>query len=92
MAKLILFNLAGFVNTAKEFRSNDPDLTLNGDDFQANSAIVASGEWNLYPDVNFQGTPISLGTNGGPDADGTYKDAADWQGAGTFHVKSIQHT
>lgn len=91
MAKLILFNLVGYVNTAKEFRSNDPDLTMNGDDFQFNSAIVASGEWNLYPEVNFQGTPINLGTNGGPDTDGTYKDPADWNGIGVFHVKSIQH-
>jgi hypothetical protein len=91
MPKLILFNQVGFINTAKEFRSNDPDLVLNGDDFQANSAIVASGDWTLFPDVNFQGTPISLGANGGPDADGSYKDPADWSGAGAFHVKSIQH-
>lgn len=91
MAKLILFNLVGYANTAKEYQSNDPNLTLNGDDFQANSAIVASSEWTLFPDVNFQGTPIQLGTNGGPDADGTYKDPADWGGAGVFHVKSIQH-
>lgn len=91
MPKLILFNQVGYINTAKEFRSNDPDLVLNSDDFQANSAIVASSEWTLYPDVNFQGTPIALGTNGGPDQDGTYKDPADWGGAGAFHVKSIQH-
>jgi hypothetical protein len=91
MAKLILFNQTGYTNTAKEFRSNDPDLTLNGDDFQFNSAIVASGEWTLFPDVNSQGTSITLGTNGGPDTDGTYKDPADWGGTGVFHVKSIQH-
>jgi hypothetical protein len=91
MPKLILFNQVGFMNTAKEFRSNDPDLILNGDNFQSNSAIVASGEWTLYDDVNFQGNQINLGTNGGPDMDGCYKDPADWSGSGAFHVKSIRH-
>lgn len=91
MPKLLLFNAIGYVDPVQEFQSNDPDLTLNGDDFQANSAIVASGEWTLYPDPNFQGTPISLGSSGGPDGDGTYKDPADWGGTAVFHVKSIQH-
>ncbi len=76
---------------SKEFRSNDPDLTLNGDDFQFASAIVISGEWTLYPDANFGGNPVSLGTNGGADADGAYKDVADWGATQAFVVRSIQH-
>jgi hypothetical protein len=91
MPKLILFNQVGFVNTAKEFRGNDPNLVLNGDDFQANSAIVADRDWTLYADVNYEGASITLTQNGGPDNDGCYKDSADWSGAGVFHVKSIRH-
>lgn len=92
MAKILLFSGVGYTGSVKEFQSNDPDLTLNGDDFQFNSAIVASGDWSLYDAVNEQGNTISLMMSGGPDADGTYKDAGDWGGAGVFHVKSIRHS
>lgn len=43
MPKLIAFSETGYSGTTKEFRSNDPDLTLNGDDFLIKSAIVLSG-------------------------------------------------
>ncbi len=90
MPKLIAFNASGYVNTAKEFRSNDPDLALNGDDFVLASAIVLSSYWTLFPEPGYQGTPISLSSDGGPDTDGSYKDYADWNGTQNFHVKSIQ--
>lgn len=91
MAKLLAFAAAGFTGVNKEYRSNDPDLTLNGDDFVIASAIVLSGTWTLYDDVNFAGNVISLHETGGPDIDGSYKDQADWSGGAPFHVKSIQH-
>ena len=43
MPKLIAFSEPGYTGTSQEFRSNDPDLTLNGDDFIIKSAIVLSG-------------------------------------------------
>jgi hypothetical protein len=92
MPKLIAFATAGFTGSTKEFRSNDPDLTLNGDDFVVASAIVLTNNWTLYDDIGFTGNTISLGDSGGPDADGSYKDYADWQGSVNFHVKSIQHS
>lgn len=92
MAKLIVFSTPGYNGTSKEFQNNDPDLTLNGDDFVVASAIALSGSWTLYPDPGYQGTPISLAREGGPDSDGGYKDYADWTGAANFHVKSIQHS
>ena len=91
MPKLIAFSETGYSGTSQEFRSNDPDLTLNGDDFIIKSAIVLSGSWTLYDDVNSAGTSISLGEQGGPDADGSFKDHADWAGDAAFHVKSITH-
>jgi hypothetical protein len=91
MPKLIAFSEPGYSGTSQEFRSNDPDLTLNGDDFIIKSAIVLSGSWTLYDDVLSAGTSIALGEAGGPDADGSFKDHADWGGAVPFHVKSINH-
>jgi hypothetical protein len=91
MPKLIAFSEPGYSGTSQEFRSNDPDLTLNGDDFIIKSAIVLSGSWTLYDDVTSGGTSIVLGEAGGPDADGSFKDHADWGGAVPFHVKSINH-
>jgi Beta/Gamma crystallin len=91
MPKLIVFTEVGYNGIAKEFTSNDPDLTLNGDDATFKSAIVLSGSWTLYPETASQGTPISLGETGGPDGDGGYKDHADWGGVEAFHVKSIAH-
>ena len=75
----------------QEFRSNDPDLRLNGDDFIIKSAIVLCGFSALYDDVKSGGTSMVLGEAGGPDADGSFKDHADWGGAVPFHVKSITH-
>jgi len=89
MAKLIAFDTVGYRGMAKEYQSNDPDLTLNGDDFVLSSAIVVNGSWSLYPEVGYEGLPISLNPQGGPDTDGCYKDYADWSGTGQFHVKSI---
>lgn len=89
--KLIAFSETGYSGTSREFRSNDPGLTINGDDFIIQSAIVLSGSWTLYDDVNSAGTSIALGEQGGPDADGSFKDHADWGGAAAFHVKSINH-
>lgn len=91
MAKLIVFSEPGYSGTSKEYRSNDPDLTLNGDDFIIKSAIVLTGNWSLYDDVMNGGISINLTEAGGPDADGGYKDYADWSGTDVFHVKSIQH-
>lgn len=91
MPKLIAFSEPDYSGTSKEYRSNDPDLTLNGDDFLIKSAIVTSGSWTLYDDVNSAGNPIGLQEQGGPDADGSYKDHADWSGTAPFHVKSINH-
>lgn len=91
MPKLIVFSEPGFTGTNKEYRSNDPDLTLNGDDFIIKSAIVLSGSWTLYDDVNSAGNAIGFQEQGGPDVDGSYKDHADWAGAAPFHVKSITH-
>ena len=91
MPKLIAFSEPGYSGIPKEFHSNDPDLTLNGDDFVIGSVIVLSTTWTLWDEVNFQGNPITLTETGGPDTDGTYKDHADWAGAAPFHVKSITH-
>ena len=91
MSQLIPSSEPGYSGTSQEFRSNDPDLTLNGDDFIIKSAIVLSGCWTLYDDVNSAGTSISLAEQGGPDADGGFKDHADWGGVAAFHVKSITH-
>ncbi|MEZ5307190.1 MAG: beta/gamma crystallin-related protein [Pyrinomonadaceae bacterium] len=92
MAKLIVFSAIGFNGTSKEFRSNDPDLVQNGDDFVVSSAIAIEGDWTLFHEPGFAGTSIGLSSSGGPDSDGTYKDSADWDGTGEFHVKSIQHS
>ena len=75
MPKLIAFSEPSYSGTSQEFRSNDPDLTLNGDDFIIKSAIVLAGSWTLYDDVNSSGSSISLGEQGGPDADGTSNTA-----------------
>ncbi len=91
MPKLITFTEVGYNGISKEFTSNDPDLTLNGDDATFKSAIVLSGSWDLYDDVARAGTTMNLTDTGGPDADGGYKDFADWGGATAFHVKSIYH-
>ena len=66
MPKLIAFSEPGYSATSQEFRSNDPDLTLNGDDFIIKSAIVLSGSWTLYDDVLSAGTSISLSEQGIP--------------------------
>ena len=89
MPKLIAFSETGYSGTTKEFSSNDPDLTINGDDFIIKSAMVLSGSWALYDDVGFAGNTISMDAQGGPDSDGGFKDHADWGGAAPFHVKSI---
>jgi hypothetical protein len=92
VAKLLVFENAGFLGTNREYYSNDPDLTLNGLEKEFGSAIVLSGSWTLYPDPNYQGTSISLTAQGGPDTDGAFKDYADWGGAGKFTVRSIQYS
>ena len=89
MAKLIVFNTQGFQNQSKTFYGNDPDLTLNGDDFTFAAAMVASGSWTLCSEPTRAGDVISIHAAGGPDNDGCYKDHADWGGAVDFHVKSI---
>lgn len=89
MPRILLFSEAGFTGNVKELTQNDPDLTLNGDDVTFASAIVLSGSWNLYDDINQAGNLISLTDNGAPNADGAYKDHADWGGAAAFHVKSV---
>jgi len=89
MPKLIAFAAVGYTGGTKEFRSTDPDLTMNGDDFLLSSALTITGVWDLYSDVNYTGDHISLNHDGGPDADGAYKDPADWQGIASFHVKSM---
>lgn len=89
MNRILLFTQAGFTGTVKELTQNDPDLTLNGDDIVFASAIVLSGNWQLYDDVNSQGNTINLSEQGGPNADGAYMDHADWGGVASFHVKSI---
>lgn len=91
MPKLIVFTEVGFSGSSQEFTSNDPDLTLNSEDATFKSAIVLSGSWTLYDDVASGGTAISLTEQGGPDADGSFEDHADWGGAAPFHVKSILH-
>lgn len=98
MSRILLFTDAGFTGTVKEYTLNDPDLTLNdpdltlnGDDVTFASAIVLSGSWNLYDDINQAGNLISLTDNGAPNSDGAYKDHADWGGAAAFHVKSAIH-
>ena len=92
MPKLISFTVADFGAAATTFQSNDPDLTLNGADVDIASAFVASGSWTLYDQPGFQGTSITLTEAGGPDADGCYRDYADWAGTAIFHVRSIQHS
>jgi hypothetical protein len=77
MPKLITFTEGGYNEISKEFTSNDPDLTLNGDDATFQSAIVLSRNWKLWADVASQGTDIGLSDTGGPDADGRYKDFAN---------------
>lgn len=91
MPKLIAFSETGYSGTTKEFRSNDPDVTLNGDVCAINSAIVISGSWTLYEDINSAGNPIGLQEQGGPDANSTYKHHADLTGTAPFHVKAINH-
>ena len=90
MPKLIVFSGLAFTGTSKEYQSNDPDLTLTGDDFAFNSAIVASGQWMLLDTPGLTGTAITLGDSGGPDADGCFKDAADFGLLAAFHVRSLQ--
>ena len=92
MAKLIAFAASSYASPTKEYRSNDSDLTLNGDDFVFASAIVTESDWTLYDEVGFTGNSISLSPQGGPDNDGAFRDHADWGGATPFHVKSIQHS
>lgn len=77
MPKLIAFSEPGYTGTSQEFRSNDPDLTLNGDDFIIKSAIVLSGSWTLWDEVNQHGYPISLQKQGCPEVAGAYKDHAE---------------
>ena len=90
MRKLIVFDTQGYQNQSKTFFENDPDLTLNGDDFTLAAAIAASGAWTLYSEPGYTGDSISLQLGGGPDSDGCYRDYADWGGSANFHVKSIQ--
>ncbi len=89
MPRILVFTNPGFSGTVKEFTLNDPDLTQNGDDLTFASAIVLSGSWNLYDEVNQAGNTISLSATSGPNGDGAFKDPADWGGAAAFHVKSI---
>lgn len=91
MAKLIVFSGTSYSGQSKEYRSNDPDLAANGDDFVLASAIAIEGSWTLYDAAGSAGTSISLDAAGGPDGDGTFKDPADWSGGAPFHVLSIQH-
>lgn len=51
MPKLITFTEVGYNGNSKEFTSNDPDLTLNGDDATFKSAIRLSGNGTLWDDV-----------------------------------------
>lgn len=92
MSKIIAFASSAYVAPNKEYRSNDPDLTLNGDDFVIASAIVATADWTLYDEIGCTGNSITLSPQGGPDGDGMYRDHADWGGSAPFHVKSIQHS
>ena len=41
MPKLIAFSEPGYSGTSQGFRSNDPDLTLNGGDFLVRRNIMA---------------------------------------------------
>jgi Beta/Gamma crystallin len=91
VAKLIVFSDVGYAGASKEYRSNDPDLAVNGDDFVFASAIVVSGQWTIYNAVSFGGDVITLSDGGGPETDGAYKDYADFAYAGAFTALSIQH-
>ena len=91
MARLILFSAESMGGTVKEFRNNDPNLVLNGNEFTLESAVGLSGIWTLYDDIAFGGATITLSDAGGPEVDGAYQDYADWGGAGPFLVMSIQH-
>ena len=89
MAKMVAFAQIGFNGNARQFQSNDPDLTINNEDFALMSAIVTDGKWSLYSQTNYTGDRILLNHNGGPDRDGVYKDYGDWHGSGLFRVRSI---
>jgi len=90
MPKLVCFESPDYNGDARQFQNNDPDLTLNNLDFTLDSAIVVTGSWDLFDQVNYSGTQITLTAAGGPDGDGAYPDHADWQGNGPFDVKSIR--
>ena len=90
MAEIIVFSERGYSGISKEYRSNDPNLVMNGDDFIFQSAIVLSDDGNAYDEVDYGGNSISLNETDGPNDDGGYKDPADWEGTDPFHIKSLQ--
>jgi hypothetical protein len=92
LIRLICFANTAFNGGSKEFLSNDPDLTITGDDFLFASVIVIEGNWTLYDAVGFGGNAVTISRTSGPESDGVYRDYADWSGAAAFHVKSIQRS
>ncbi|MDZ3822863.1 MAG: beta/gamma crystallin-related protein [Pseudoxanthomonas sp.] len=90
MARALLFSNIGFQGAVREIRASDPDLVLNGRDFEFSSALVASGTLTLYAEAGYQGASIQLDAAGGPESDGAYEDHADWSGQTPFHVRSVQ--
>lgn len=91
MPELTAISDPGFSGTYQELRRYDPDLTLNGNDFIPCSTIVLWDSWSLEDESNSAGTSISLNKAGGPDADRSFNDHANWAGTAAFHVKSITH-
>ncbi len=89
--KLVLFDTIEFSGTSRTYQNNDPDLVANGEDFLFESAIVVTGGWVLYDQVNMQGNSLQFDEESGPDGDGAHKDSADWTPAGPFHVRSIEY-
>ncbi|MCX7561578.1 hypothetical protein OS190_18605 [Sulfitobacter sp. F26204] len=92
MAKLVVFRGSNYTGASREYRSNDPDLVVNLEDFEFESAIAITGDWELFDDLGHSGNKLDLMSEGGPDFDGAYKDPADLPFAGAFHVRSIRHS
>lgn len=80
MATIILFQDFNFGGDALVLDASDPDLRPQDWNDQVSSLIVREGAWELFKDVQFQGTRWKVSSDGGPSGNGLYADPSDWNG------------
>jgi Beta/Gamma crystallin len=72
MAHIELFRDANFSGGSIAKTDTDSNLKDEGFNDVVSSAIVTSGTFTLFQDVNFQGFAITVCRTGGPNSDGRY--------------------